>query len=106
MFDQEERFKEMARRNDIARQLSLNVVLTNKVAEMPNLEELLREVRTFTGFTKRDDPYGWHDLGYFNWKGKRVLWRIDYWDEQMKHFMDPLSDDCKRVVTVMLAEEY
>ena len=104
--NQEVKFKEMAKRNDIARQLGLNVVLTNKAAELPNIEELLYAVRSFNRFSSKDDPYGWHDLGYFDWKDQRVLWKIDYFDEQLKHFEDPLSDTCKRVITVMLAKEY
>jgi len=104
--NQEEKFQEMAKRNDIARQLGLNVVLTNKAAELPDIKELLYTVRSFNRFTQKDDPYGWHDLGYFDWKGQRVLWKIDYFDDQLKQFEDPLSDNCKRVVTIMLASEY
>ena len=106
MDNQEEKFKEMARRNDIARQLGLNVVLTNKAAELPDIEELLYTVRSFNKFNAKDDPYGWHDLGRFEWHGQTVLWKIDYFDSELKHFVDPLSDDCKRLVTVMLAKEY
>jgi len=104
--NQEEKFKEMARRNDVARQLGLNVVLTNKAAELSDLEELLYAVRSFNNFTQKDDPYGWHDLGKLEWMGQSVLWKIDYWDSELKNFVDPLSDDCKRVITVMLASEY
>jgi hypothetical protein len=104
--NQEERFKEMARRNDIARQLGLNVVLTKKAAELPDIEELLRVVRTFDKFSKHDDFYGWHDLGRFEWSGQSVLWKIDYFDSTLTHFEDPLSETCKRIVTIMLASEY
>jgi len=104
--NQEERFKEMARRNDVARQLGLNVTLTKKAAELPDIKELLRAVRAFDKFTAKDDPYGWHDLGYLYWRGNRMLWKIDYFDEQLKRFEDPLSDGCKRIVTIMLTSEY
>ena len=104
--NQDEKFEEMARRNDIARQLGLNVVLTNKAAELPDTKELLYTVRSFNHFTQKDDPYGWHDLGYLDWKGQRVLWKIDYFDDQLKKFEEPLSDRCKRLVTIMLASEY
>ena len=104
--NQEEKFKEMARRNDVARQLGLNVVVTNKAAELPDTEELMYAVRSFNKFTQKDDPYGWHDLGKFFWHDQMVLWKIDYYDPELKHFVDPLSDDCKRVLTVMLADEY
>ncbi len=104
--NQEEKFQEMARRNDVARQLGLNVVFTNKAAELPDIEELLYAVRSFDRFTQKDDQYGWHDLGRLEWSGKSVLWKIDYYDAELKHFVDPLSDDCKRLITVMLASEY
>lgn len=104
--NQDRDFKEMARRNDVARQLGLNVVLTKKAAELPDTKELLYTVRSFNRFSLKDDPYGWHDLGYFDWKGQRVLWKIDYFNEQLKNFEDPLSDSCKRLVTIMLASEY
>lgn len=104
--DTKGKFKEMAKRNDVARKLGLNVVLTNKAAKLTNTENLLRYVRAFDSFSKRDDPYGWHDLGYFLWDDKRVLWKIDYYNENLDRFEDPLSDNCKRIITIMLAEEY
>jgi len=104
--NQEDKFKEMARRNDVARQLGLNVVVTKKAAELPDLEELLYAVRSFNKFMQKDDPYGWHDMGRFEWRGQSVLWKIDYYDQELKHFVDPLSDECKRVITVMLVSEY
>jgi len=51
-------------------------------------------------------------LGLMRWKiliktlEQSVLWKIDYFDSELKHFVDPLSDECKRIVTVMLAKEY
>ena len=30
----------------------------------------------------------------------------DYYDEDLKHWCDPLDPDCNRVLTIMLAEEY
>jgi len=104
--NQEDKFKEMARRNDVARQLGLNFVVTNKASELPDIEELLYSVRSFNRFSEEDDPYGWHDLGKFEWHNQSVLWKIDYYDAELKHFVDPLSDDCKRLITVMLASEY
>jgi len=104
--NQEEKFQEMARRNDVARQLGLNIVFTKKAAELLNLEDLLYAIRSFSRFTQKDDPYGWHDLGRLEWRGQSVLWKIDYYDSELKNFVDPLSDDRKRVITVMLANEY
>ena len=104
--NREEQFAEMGRRNDVARKLGLGFTVTKKAAELSDLEELLYKVRSFDKFTFKDDPYGWHDLGRLEWKGQSVLWKIDYWDAELQHFVDPLSDDCKRIITVMLASEY
>ena len=100
------RNEETARRNDIARLLSLNVVLTNGVAKLPDLEGLLRAVRTYNDFTEKTDPYQAHDMGFFEWRGERVIWKIDYYNPELTCFEDPLSDTCKRIVTIMLASEY
>lgn len=100
------KMEEVARRNDIARQLGLNVVLTTRAAKLPDLEELLRSVRTYNDFTEKNDPYKAHDMGFFEWRGERVIWKIDYFNERLEHFKDPLSFDCKRLITIMLAKEY
>ena len=100
------RNREVARRNDIARQLGLNVVLSNRASELPDIDKLLQSVRVYNDFTEKNDPYESHDMGFFEWKGERMIWKIDYFDPTLQHFKDPISPDCKRIVTVMLASEY
>jgi len=100
------RSEETARRNDIARQLSLGVTVTNRAAKLPDLEGLLRSVRTYNDFTEKNDPYQAHDMGFLEWRGERVVWKIDYYNEMLTCFEDPISDTCKRIITVMLAKEY
>lgn len=97
---------EMARRNDIARKLSLNVTVTNGAAKLPDLEGLLRHVRAYNDFTAKNDPYEAHDMGFFAWRGTDVIWKIDYFNETLTRFEDPLSSACKRILTVMLKKEY
>jgi len=104
--NQEEKFREMAHRNDVIRKLGLNVTLTKKAAELPNLEELLYRVRSYNDFNTKIDPEGWHDMGRFEWRGQKVIWKIDYFNETLQRFEDPLSEECKRVLTVMLKSEY
>ena len=100
------RSEETARRNDIARKLGLGVTITNKVGELPDLEGLLRAVRAYNNFTEKNDPYRAHDMGFFTWRGKDVIWKIDYYNDKLTCYEDPLSGTCKRVMTVMLACEY
>ena len=97
---------DVAYANDRFRKSGFGVTVTSGIQDLPDIEELLRAVRTFDKFTKHDDLYGWHDLGRFEWRGQSVIWKIDYFDEQLKHFEDPLSETCKRIVTIMLASEY
>src|SRR5258708_7330665 len=66
----------------------------------------IREMRSFNTFNEDNDPWGEHDFGGFVWEGKRVFWKIDYCDSQFRHWKDPLSLECKRVLTIMLAAEY
>lgn len=97
---------EIARRNDIARKLGLGFTITMDAAELPDMEGLLRYVRAYNDFTLKNDPYEAHDMGFFNWKGHEVIWKIDYYDPALKVSADPLDPNCKRVITIMLAKEY
>lgn len=101
-----ERSIEIARRNDIARKLGLGYTITTSAAMLPNIEGLLQKVRAYNNFTEKNDPFGAHDMGSFDWRGERVIWKIDYYNETLTCAEDPTSDTCKRVITVMLASEY
>ena len=68
--------------------------------------EVFVGVRDYSSFTEDNDPYGEHDFGSFKIHGHKIFWKIDYYDQQLKYGVDPLDPDCRRVVTIMLAEEY
>jgi hypothetical protein len=55
-----------------------------------------------------NDPYEEHDFGAFDADGQRVFFKIDYYDESLSyHSPDPADPAVtKRVITIMLAEEY
>ena len=63
-------------------------------------------VRRFDSFTIDNDPYGEHDLGTFDWTGRKIMWKIDYYDSDLKIWCDPLDPKCRRVLTIMLASDY
>ena len=66
---------------------------------------LRHALATFTDWTEGNDPYGEHDFGAFTLFGARLFFKIDlYEDTSVKSKNDPSS--VKRVLTVMLAEEY
>ncbi len=71
--------------------------------------EVLMRVRDFEDFTQENDPYGEHDFGSFEMEGVgRIFFKIDYYDTDYRYGSDDPADlqKTRRVLTVMLAEEY
>lgn len=68
--------------------------------------EVFMGVRDYTEFSEDNDPYGEHDFGSLKVAGQKIFWKIDYYDENLSKWCDPLDPDCNRVLTIMLAEEY
>lgn len=71
--------------------------------------DIWRCVRTFEAFSEANDPYGEHDFGAFDHPlAGKVFWKIDYYDADLA-FGSPDPQDpalTRRVLTVLLAEEY
>jgi hypothetical protein len=69
---------------------------------------VIRRVATFSSFTPDNDPHGEHDFGNFEIAGRKIFWKIDYYDAAMEFGSeDPADPDkTKRVLTIMLASEY
>ena len=65
-------------------------------------------VRDFSDFTPENDPHGQHDFGSFQYDGKNIFWKIDYYDRQLKFGSPDPADESvtTRVLTVFLTEEY
>jgi hypothetical protein len=88
------------------------VYLTAGIYGFPLLEqrmEILRRVQSFAAFTPANDPFGEHDFGSFEYAGKKILWKIDYYDRQLDRLGSPDPADesvTTRVLTISLAEEY
>lgn len=70
--------------------------------------EAVGMVQRFDGFAADNDPHGEHDFGAVEIAGQRVLWKIDYYDLELSHGSeDPANPNItRRVITIMLAEEY
>lgn len=68
----------------------------------------LLATRSFTRFDTGNDPYHEHDFGSFSVEGEQLFFKIDYYDPSMLHGSDDPSNitATRRVLTVMLAEEY
>lgn len=70
--------------------------------------DVVEAVRTFTGFTRYNDPHLEHDFGSFIVRGERVFWKIDYYDLTLTCGSEAPEDPTitTRVLTIMLASEY
>jgi hypothetical protein len=96
----------IARMNDTFRREGFGFVVTPGIRAVEDMNGLLQTVRQFDGFTEDNDPYGEHDFGAIEWHGTKVFWNIDYYDKALEFGEEPLSPDCRRVMTVLLADEY
>lgn len=97
----------IAARNDEHRRSMEGCTVTRGVAAMgDDAKEIFVKMRNFTDFTEDNDPYGEHDFGSFTVSGVKIIWKIDYYNEDMSGWRDPLSPDCNRVLTIMRADEY
>ena len=69
---------------------------------------IVKTVAVFDDFCHANDPHEEHDFGGFDADGHRVFFKIDYFDESLSyHSPDPADPAVtKRVITIMLAEEY
>ena len=69
---------------------------------------ILEKVRTFDAFSNENDPHGEHDFGSFEVEGRKIFWKIDYYDAAMEFGSEDPADPSKttRVLTIMLASEY
>ena len=94
------------RRSFIGGRVMLTRGINAKLAD--DVANILSEVRTFNNFTEDNDPYNEHDFGSFDYKGDKIFFKIDYYDENLKYASENPADSTKtiRVMTVMLASEY
>lgn len=72
------------------------------------VNEALAAVRAFDTFDEANDPYAEHDFGSITIEGMTLFWKIDYYDPLLEHGSTDAADPdaTRRVLTVMLAEEY
>ena len=103
---------EIQRLNDRFRQTLTGgeVMLTAGVQALPEAERIaaVRAVVQFKDFGPDNDPYGEHDFGLISLGENRFFWKIDYYDLKRQYASPDPSDESltRRVLTIMLAEEY
>ncbi len=105
--EQYKRSVRIARLNDEYRKSMEGCTVTQGIVAMgPAVTEVFTGVRNYKDFVEDDDPRGEHDFGSLTIQGEAIFWKIEYYDESLKHWCDPLDPDCQRVITIMLAEEW
>lgn len=94
--------------NDAARANAVNYMTTRGIVSLDPtvICDIYIGVQEFKDFNEDNDPYDEHDFGSLTVAGNKVFWKIDYYNQDLSDGCDPLSSDCRRVLTVMLAEEY
>jgi len=100
------RAAQIAHFNDAISRSTQEVMVTQGVQALSDVFGLVHAVRLFDTFTPNNDPWGEHDFGTINWHTNKTFWKIDYYDQHQQNWCDPLSEECRRVLTVMLASEY
>ncbi len=85
-------------------------IMTPGVSALPLLDQFLiiERVRTFTEFSEDNDPYAERDFGAFDHGEQKLFWKIDYYNQALTAGSRDPSDAAitKRVLTIMLAQEY
>jgi hypothetical protein len=99
--------------NDLARTamgIASKLVQTSGISALPARDQSsIRElVELFDAFTPDNNPHGERDFGSFTHDGKKVFWKIDYYDRNLDYGSEDPADPAKtrRVLTIMLASEY
>jgi hypothetical protein len=74
------------------------VVMTAGVDALPSDVKamVVRRVATFTDFNADNDPHSEHDFGSFTLAGRKLFWKLDYYDPTMTYGSDDPADRARR----------
>ena len=109
--------EKIAELNDFVRKNIFEIALTKNKSVITsgvsalgedNVISIIEKVKNFNDFSEDNNPFGERDFGSFDFKGTKIFWKIDYYDNQMEYHSEDKSDPDKtvRVLTVMLSSEY
>ena len=87
-----------------------HAIMTTGVAALgpEAVARIVKAIAVYDDFCHANDPHQEHDFGSFEADGHTIFFKIDYFNSTLTvHSPDP-SDPAvtKRVITIMLAEEY
>jgi hypothetical protein len=106
------RAERIGRLNDTLRKTGKggHMVITRGIHALDGFSapDLLKALADYDDFDPMNDPHGERDLGSFDYLGREVLWKIDYYDLELRFGSDDAADPgvTQRVLTILLAEEY
>ena len=115
----------IAEKNDAFRKAVLfspqpdgKAMMTQRIADLGKLTclWLYREIANFDAFEEGNDPYGEHDFGSFTIsvdnlftgeaEKRKVIWKIDYWEDETLQWGTEDKLNCYRILTIMFIDEY
>ena len=69
---------------------------------------IVKTIAVYDDFCHANDPYEEHDFGVFEVDGNTIFFKIDYFDHDLTYHSPDPSDPAvtRRVITIMLADEY
>ena len=72
------------------------------------VERIVKTIAVFDDFCHANDPHEEHDFGSFEADGHVIFFKIDYFDRNLTYHSPDPSDSAvtRRVITIMLADEY
>ena len=86
------------------------VMLTLGIRAKSDIEqtEILERVVNLNDFNKNNDVYGEHDYLSFDYKGEKIIAKIDYYDQNYRFMSENPADPTitNRVLTIMTGAEY
>ena len=86
------------------------VLLTAGIAAMSSEDKanIISLVQNFNDFTPDNNPYSENDFGTFDYKGEKILWKIDYYDINNKYHSEDPSNPyiTNRILTIMKVFEW
>ena len=81
------------------------VLLSAGIAAMSSEDKvnIVSLVQNFDNFTPDNNPYSENDFGTFDYKGEKILWKIDYYDLNNKYHSEDPSNPyiTNRILTIM-----
>lgn len=106
------RVERIARLNDNLRKTGTGglITITRNVMQLPDFDafKLLVALAAFDSFDIDNDPHGERDFGDVEFAGVSLLWKIDYYDSDMRNASPDPADPSvtQRVLNVMLPEDW